>query len=84
MSTCRYWFPARRYGWGWGLPCTWQGWLVIATYFVLLIGGVPLISPEVNALPFLLYVGVITAVLLLVCFAKGEPPRWRWGGNDGA
>jgi hypothetical protein len=26
----RYWFPAKRYGWGWGLPVTWQGWAVLA------------------------------------------------------
>lgn len=24
----RYWFPAKTYGWGWGMPITWQGWLV--------------------------------------------------------
>ena len=21
----RYWFPVKRYGWGWGLPGTWEG-----------------------------------------------------------
>jgi hypothetical protein len=21
-----YWFRAKRYGLGWGLPCSWQGW----------------------------------------------------------
>lgn len=31
--------PARN-GWGWGLPQVWQGWAVLATFFVLLIGGV--------------------------------------------
>jgi len=30
----RVWFPAKRYGWGWGLPCAWQGWLVLAAYFL--------------------------------------------------
>jgi hypothetical protein len=25
----RYWFPAKTYGWGWGLPSTWEGWLVL-------------------------------------------------------
>jgi hypothetical protein len=25
-----YWFPAKRYGWGWGIPVTWQGWVVFA------------------------------------------------------
>ncbi len=25
----KYWFPAKRYGWGWGIPNVWQGWLVL-------------------------------------------------------
>jgi len=26
MQTERdYWFPAKRYGWGWGIPNRWQG-----------------------------------------------------------
>lgn len=25
----KIWFPAKRYGWGWGLPVTWQGWVVL-------------------------------------------------------
>ena len=28
----RYWFPAKRYGWGWGPPATWQGWAVLAAF----------------------------------------------------
>jgi len=27
-----YWFPAKRYGWGWGIPVTWQGWAVMAIF----------------------------------------------------
>jgi hypothetical protein len=33
----RYWFPAKRYGWGWGLPSTWEGWVVLAVYLALLV-----------------------------------------------
>lgn len=28
----KYWFPAKRYGWGWGLPVRWQGWVCLAAY----------------------------------------------------
>jgi hypothetical protein len=28
----RYWFPAKRYGWGWGSPATWQGWVVLLAW----------------------------------------------------
>jgi hypothetical protein len=37
----RYWFPAKTYGWGWGLPSTWEGWLVLVGYPV---GREPLIA----------------------------------------
>ena len=31
-----YWFPAKRYGWGWGAPIVWQGWAAIALWIALL------------------------------------------------
>lgn len=46
MEEPRYWFPAKRYGWGWGFPCAWQGWAVLAGYFVLLAAGMWLIPPQ--------------------------------------
>lgn len=33
------WFPAMKYGVGWGLPVTCQGWAVFLTYMLLLIAG---------------------------------------------
>ena len=30
----QYWFRAKRYGWGWGLPIAWQGWVVLSVWFV--------------------------------------------------
>ena len=33
------WFPAKRYGWGWGFPIAWQGWVVLLVYLVLLFLG---------------------------------------------
>jgi hypothetical protein len=79
-----YWFPAKRFGWGWGFPITWQGWLVFAGWFVLLLAGIVLFPPRQSMAAFLLYVVVLSAVLIGVCWLKGEPPRWRWGGDDGA
>jgi hypothetical protein len=40
----RCWFPAKRYGWGWGLPSAWQGWVVLISYFALVFGGIPFIQ----------------------------------------
>lgn len=28
----KIWLPAKRYGWGWGVPICWQGWAVMGGY----------------------------------------------------
>ena len=47
----RYWFPAKRYGWGWSFPTTWQGWLVMALYLILILGAIPLLHPGMTPCP---------------------------------
>lgn len=75
-----YWFRAKTYGWGWGLPLRWQGWAVLGAFFVLLsVGSLWLLSPAHNPIFFLGYITFLTVALVAVCFAKGEPPKWRWG-----
>lgn len=76
----RYWFRAKRYGYGWGLPLTWQGWAVLAAFMALLMLGSALILPSGSSTTYLIYVAVLSAVLIGICRAKGEPTRWRWGG----
>jgi hypothetical protein len=75
----KYWFAAKRYGWGWGLPLTWQGWLVLVAFFALLIVSAFLFPPGQHMTSFLACTGVLTLFFLVVCLTKGEPPRWRWG-----
>jgi hypothetical protein len=36
----KVWFPAKTYGYGWGLPCCRQGWLVVLGYVTLAVGGI--------------------------------------------
>ena len=78
----RYWFPAKRHGWGWGPPTTWQGWLVIAGYVVLVAAGALVIEPSIRPGLFIVHLLLLTLVVIGVCRAKGEPPRWRWGKPD--
>jgi uncharacterized membrane protein YhaH (DUF805 family) len=28
---------------------------------------------------FIVFMAGMCAALLAICFAKGEPPKWRWG-----
>ncbi|MBN1489515.1 MAG: DUF1648 domain-containing protein [Phycisphaerae bacterium] len=75
------WFPAKSFGWGWGPPCAWQGWLFMALWFAALLIDVWLFVRG-HALAGLAFMLLLVAVLLTVCWLKGEKPRWRWGDED--
>jgi len=77
----RYWFPAKTYGWGWGPPCTWEGWLVLSAYCLLLLPAVFFSIRSKNLPAVFVSVAILNASLIAICFWKGEPPRWRWGGR---
>ena len=81
-----YWFKAKLYGWGW-TPVKWQGWCVIFLYSILIlilvltrekdIPGVP--DSGSNILTFALPIIILTILLVIVAYKKGEKPRWQWG-----
>lgn len=78
-SRPQYWFPAKRYGWGWGLPLTWQGWVVITVWLAVLVAVIPLLRLHRHGLEHVLFLVGMVAALFGVCYWKGEPLRWRWG-----
>ena len=55
--------------------------MVIAIYAVLLAAGIVVLRPHAQPVSFVLYPLALSLLLVLVCWWKGEPPRWRWGGN---
>ncbi len=76
-----YWFPAKRYGWGWGPPATWQGWAVLAAFVILVIVAAIAFPPHRSTPIFIGCVVILSIILTAVCWWKGEPPRWRWGDD---
>jgi len=75
-----YWFPAKTYGLGWGLPVKWQGWAALIVYFVLLFGGIRYFGASRSSLGLSLFVVLLTACLVALILWKGERPLgWRWG-----
>lgn len=76
------WFPAKKYGWGWGIPLTWQGWAVLAAYMALAFAGAAFIAPSRYHVWFLPYIFLISVLLVFICWKKGEKPQWRWGKKD--
>ena len=77
IKPTNYWFPAKRYGWGWGMPSVWQGWAVLIAFGVLLAIGAIILPPKPDALRFVLYTSGLSVVLVGICYLKGEPPSWR-------
>ena len=78
----KYWFPAKRYGWGWGPPVAWQGWAVLVVWAIAFTAGVSFVRPNEHPVFFGLFVAAMIAIIVAVCYAKGEPPRWHWGDKD--
>jgi hypothetical protein len=70
------WFKRKLYGWGWA-PSTWQGWLVILVW--LLIYAFSSSKLDHEWLKNILIMSVDTIALLVICYLKGEKPKWQWG-----
>lgn len=77
----KYWFRAMRYGWGWSLPLSWEGWVIFIAYLAAIFAGIYLLPPEKHKVAFTLLVLVSSLVLVAICWVKGEPLKWRWGRN---
>jgi hypothetical protein len=76
----RYWFPAKRYGWGWGLPSTWEGWVVLVAFVISLAASARRLLPQ-DPTKFGVVAAITSCVLIVICYVTGEPPSWR-SGND--
>jgi uncharacterized membrane protein YhaH (DUF805 family) len=81
----KIWFKRRPYGWGWR-PVSWQGWLTVFVYLLLIIIKFRYIDRNSHsnsdtligfAVPFI----ILTSILILICYQKGETPRWQWGNK---
>ena len=78
MNDSRLWFKAKEYGRGWGLATTWQGWAVYAAYAVLAVASAVWLPAARHPLAFGCSIVGLTALLVGICWLKGETPRWRW------
>ncbi len=70
----------KTFGWGWGLPRRWEGWVVFVVYVAGLFAGTRLISRSHTY--FLIYTAALSIVLISICWWKGESPEWRWSSKD--
>lgn len=80
----KLWFKRKAYGWGW-TPATWEGYLVMFGYLAialfLLVRSQGMMRFHEVLWQFILPFIIATILLLMVCYKKGEKPKWRWGNN---
>jgi hypothetical protein len=81
----KLWFKAKNFGWGW-YPVSWEGWVIILLYCAGLTQFIMQANSTAHSgsdflinlsIPFI----VNTIFLLIICYARGEKPEWRWGGK---
>ncbi|MEJ5365561.1 MAG: hypothetical protein WHS86_10690 [Desulfosoma sp.] len=70
------WFPAKRCGWGWGLPCAWQGWVVLGVY-VGLVTAAAAFAPKKGTAWFHAVFLVLSIIVVGIFWLKGERPERR-------
>lgn len=81
MSDDPEWFAPKRYGYGSGVPISWQGWAITLLYVAAAIGlGLLFKNRPLELIAALI---PLTVVLLLTCARTTRGGwRWRWGKED--
>lgn len=85
----RYWFRPKTYGYG-ATPTTWEGWLAIAVYVVVVAAltlplfawpaGMPAGAAFSQVLTWAILMALLTLAFVRVTRAKTDGQwRWRWG-----
>ena len=78
MSDDPQWFRAKRYGYGAGLPISWQGWAVTIG-FVVLIGLASLLA-RYSLIEFISAFVMLTVTFIVITARTTRGGwRWRWG-----
>jgi hypothetical protein len=75
------WFAPKRHGLGSGRPISWQGWVSLLVYLVVVIGATQLI----NRSPWAMGSVIVTATAIFIVIAAKTTRggwRWRWGDNS--
>jgi hypothetical protein len=73
------WFAPKRYGYGTGLPISWQGWAVLIGFIAIVV----LLAATIRRQPAQLIAALVptSALFILIC-AKTTKGGWRWRWGD--
>lgn len=78
------WFVPKRYGFGVGLPISWQGWVLFLGFLAAILTGAALLAPR-HPIGFIVIALLLTAGFSIVAAQHTRGGwRWRWGGDEDA
>lgn len=81
MSDGPEWFAPKRYGFGPGLPISWQGW-ALTILFCLVVAGLVLALKHRPAALIAAVIPPILAFTVIGCRTTRGGCRWRWGEEE--
>ncbi len=77
VKSNEFWFKPKKYGYG-SYPCTWEGWVLIFFYIILLV----LIIKNITFDRYLFYISIFMWTVSIVFLSKEKTEgkwKWRWG-----
>ena len=81
MSDGPEWFAPKRYGYGAGLPISWQGWAITVLYVAAAIGLS--VWFKHRTLQMIAALALPTIMFVFICARTTRGGwRWRWGDED--
>lgn len=81
MTDRPQWFAAKRYGYGAGLPISWQGWAVTIA-FLATVGAIAILLGDKPLAAVALLIPLALVLILITARTTRGGWRWRWGEKD--
>lgn len=76
------WFAPKSYGYGAGLPVSWQGWVLFIGFLLVVVVGGLVLAPR-SGLAFLAVVIPLTVAFIWIARKTTRGGwRWRWGRDE--
>jgi hypothetical protein len=73
------WFNPKRFGYGAGLPCSWEGWAVLTVFMAVILGAAYTLDAD-NWRVRAVVMPLAVLALIIISAAKTRGGwRWRWG-----
>ncbi len=76
------WFAPKRFGYGAGLPITWQGWALTIGYSAIVIVAAAALVPRHPAIAIGIIVPLTLAFVVITAQHTRGGWKWRWRGEE--